>query len=185
MCPEEHFRRTLSLRNFFFVFQTSSKNVRTMAKTIDCALLTAYLLSRGTFFRRTQEHFEENVVSQKNFSAKNDRKTAIFFTAFCKLQVTWLKHFFWSLFLTFGALFCQFQTFSKISSECLPKLLSMSPEDRSKIYGLKANNFRAFGQKVFSGVSNLHSTSPKKRNFKEEQFLEQTDGFSFQIRTSK
>ena len=62
-------------------------------------------------------------------------------------------------------------------------MLSMSPEDRSKIFRLRSNNFRAFGRKVFSGVSKLHSTSPKKRDFKEEQFLEQTDGFSFQIWT--
>ena len=173
----------MSLPNFFFVFQTSSEKRSDNSKNYWLRSLDGILAVQRNVFSGEHRNilripsFHKKTAPPKTFENGN------FLAAFCKLQVTWLKQFFWSLFLTFGDLFFQFQTFSNICSKCLPKLLSMSPEDRSMIFGLRANILRTFDQKVSSGVSKLPSTRPKKRYFKKEQFLEQTDGFSFQIRT--
>ena len=80
--------------------------------------------------------------------------------------------FFWSLFLTFGDLFCQFQTFSKISSKCLPKLLSMRPQDRFErkkkffrknfllVSRIWIENFLDFRQKNFRWVAEVPLEEP-------------------------
>ena len=81
---------------------------------------------------------------------------------------------------------------SKKIWERLSKLLSMSPDDSfekkfffsknvifSIIHWFRTFNFETFGQKISCDVSKLHSTSPKKRSFEEEQFLEKPIAFLF------
>ena len=176
-------RRTMPLPKILFVFQTSSEKRSDNGKHYWLRSLDGILAVQGNVFSGERRNILRITLFHKKTAPPKTFENGNFLDAFCTLQFPWLKQFFWSLFLTFGELFCQLQTFSNICSKCLPKLLSMSPEDRSMIFGPRANIFRAFGQKVSSGVSKLHSTCPKKRHFKEEHFLEQTDGFSFQIRT--
>ena len=71
----------------FLFFRLRAKNVRTIAKTIDCALLTAYWLSRGTFFQESTGTFWGYRRFTKKLLRQKRSKTAIFWLRFVNYKL--------------------------------------------------------------------------------------------------